>query len=89
MKPLVLLLIILLSGCMAITPNEMRGPNGKTAYAMKCSGFGRTLGACYEKAGEICPSGYTVVDRASSVVGVPSNGGTIMAPQHSLVIECK
>ncbi len=89
MKTLVLLLAVPLASCASITPQELRGPNGKPAYAMKCSGLGRTLEDCYKKAGEICPNGYTIVDRASSVIGVPSNGGTIMAPQNSLVIECK
>jgi hypothetical protein len=51
--------------------------------------MGRTLDACYKKAGEICASGYTIIDRASGTVGVPINGGTMMALQHNLVIECK
>jgi hypothetical protein len=89
MKNLVLLLAVPLAACASINPEEIRGPNGKIAYAMKCSGFGRTLEDCYKKAGEVCPNGYNIVDRASSVVGVPSNGGTIMAPRHTLVIECK
>jgi len=57
---------------------------------MRCSGMGRTLDACYKKAGEMCPTGYAIVDRASGTVAVPvSGGGFIAAPQHNLAIECK
>lgn len=53
---------LLMSSCASIDPTPFKGPNGGTAYAMKCSGFGRTLDACYQKAGEVCPSGYTIID---------------------------
>lgn len=76
-------------GCAAIEPQQFVGPNTKTAYSMKCSGMGRTLDACYKKAGDVCPGGYIIIDRASGTVGVPMQGGTMMAPQHSLAIECK
>ena len=57
---------------------------------MRCSGMGRTLDACYKKAEEVCPSGYTIVDRASGTVAVPIGGGGFMAaPQYNLAIECK
>jgi hypothetical protein len=79
----------ILTGCAAIEPQQFVGPNGKTAFSMRCSGMGRTLDACYKKAGEICPTGYAIIDRASSVVGVPVNGGTMLAPQHNVAIECK
>ncbi len=52
--------------------------------------MGRTLDACYMKAGELCPSGYNILDRASGTVAVPvSGGGIIAAPQHNLAVECK
>lgn len=79
-----------LVACAAIEPQQFVGPNSKTAYSMKCSGMGRTLDACYKKAGEVCPGGYNIIDRATGTVGVPMQGGGIMiAPQHSLAIECK
>ena len=81
---------LLVAACAAIEPQQFVGPNGKTAYSMRCSGMGRTLDACYKKAGEICPSGYTIIDRASGTVAVPVYGGGIVAaPQHNLAIECK
>lgn len=81
-------LLLCLSACASITPVEFKGPNGNPAFSMRCSGMGRTLEDCYQKAGELCPNGYTVVDRASSVIGVPVRGGMLMAPQHSLAVEC-
>jgi hypothetical protein len=77
-------------GCAEVSPQPMSGPDGRQAYSMRCSGFGRTLEACYAKAGEICPNGYEVVDRATGTVAVPTATGSLMAaPQQSLVIQCK
>jgi hypothetical protein len=79
-----------LAACAAIEPQQFVGPNSKTAYSMKCSGMGRTLDACYKKAGEVCPGGYNIIDRATGTVGIPmQGGGTIMAPEYNLAIECK
>jgi hypothetical protein len=81
--------VLLLVSCASIDPQEVRGPSGKTAYSMRCSGMGRTLDACYKKAGELCPGGYNIIDRASGVVGVPTGSGMMIAPQHNLAVECK
>ena len=90
MKIRYLVLLALLTSCAAIEPQQFVGPNGKTAYSVRCSGMGRTLDACYKKAGEICPAGYTIVDRAYGTVAVPvPGGGMLVAPQHNLAIECK
>lgn len=87
---LALSLPFLLIACAAVEPQPFSGPNGKQAFSMKCSGMGRTLDACYAKAGEVCPSGYLIIDRASGTVAVPlATGGFIAAPQHNLAIECK
>lgn len=89
MRIVLLISTMLLSSCAGIEPQQFVGPNGKTAYSMRCSGMGRTLDACYKKSGEVCPAGYTIIDRASGTVGVPVSGGVMLAPQHSLAIECK
>lgn len=79
---------VLLAAC-AIAPRQFVGPNGGTAYSMRCSGMGRSLDACYQKSGEICPSGYTIIDRSTGVIGVPTTGGMLIAPRESIAIECK
>lgn len=89
MRILYVAIPLFLTAYAAIEPQQFVGPNGKTAYSMRCSGMGRTLDACYKKAGEVCSSGYTIIDRASGTVAVPVNGGIMAAPQHNLAIECK
>jgi len=88
-KVLIILTVAALVSCAAIEPKQFVGPNGKAAYSMRCSGMGRTLDACYQKAGEVCLNGYTIIDRASGTVAVPVNGSIMAAPQHNLAIECK
>ena len=85
----IIFVALLLTSCAAIKPQQFVGPNGKTAYSMQCSGMGRTLDACYKKAGEVCPNGYTIIDLTSGTVAVPVNGGLMAAPRYNLAIECK
>jgi hypothetical protein len=81
----VLLICVLVQGCAGIEPRSVTGPSGKQAYTMQCSGLGRTLDACYQKAGELCPKGYNIVDRPAGVVLVEDMATT----RYGLVIECK
>ena len=83
------LIFLGLAGCMAIDPVPFKGPDGKQAYSMRCSGMGRSLDACYQKAGEVCSAGYSIVDRPSGTVGFMNQGTMMMAPQNGLVIQCK
>jgi len=53
-----------LIGCMSISPTSFKGPSGKQAYSMMCSGMGRTMDACYQKAGEVCPMATTLLTAA-------------------------
>ncbi len=81
---------LILASCASIDPQQFVGPSGKTAYSMRCSGMGRSLDACYKKAGEVCPSGYSILDRASGTVAMTTSTGALLAaPQHNLAIECK
>ena len=85
----VLTFLLALAACAEVTPEYFKGPNGRDAYVMRCSGLGRTWAKCYAKAGEICPSGYEVVGQQSGTVAVPVEGGIIAAPRQTLVVECK
>lgn len=78
-----------LAACAEITPSQFSGPNGGTAYSMKCSGMGRTLDKCFVKAGELCPGGYQIISQTSGTVIVPVQGGFVGAPNRNLAIECK
>ena len=89
---MIVLMVCILVGCagVPVNPQQLVGPSGKTAYAMRCSGFGRTWADCYQSAGQRCPSGYNIVDQASSTIAIPlSGGGFLAAPKQTLVIECK
>lgn len=84
------LITIFILGCASVTPVSFVGPNGKQAYSMKCSGLGRTLEACYQKAGEVCPTGYNIINTMSGTVAIPTaSGGVLAAPSHNIAIECK
>lgn len=65
-----------LAACASV--QQFKGPSGATAYSVFCRG---DLAACYRKAGEACPVGYSVVDRSSNVLAFP-------VPEHNLAVEC-
>lgn len=83
-----LLLVVLLTGCGARVTNIV-APSGKPGYSMNC---GAKMDRCLEKAGELCPNGYNIINQASGTVAVPaygSYGGVFAAPKHEMAIECK
>lgn len=86
MRRVLLLTPVLLAACVAVAPERFTGPNGHAAYYMKCSGMGRTLSQCYQKAGELCPRGYVVVGQESTAV---MTGYDSSAVSRSLTVECK
>jgi hypothetical protein len=80
----VFLCAALLAGC--VTVNEVKGPDGKPALAVKCG----DATACYKKAGELCPDGYDFVNSSTGTVIVPTGqGGSIGSPQTTILVECK
>jgi len=56
---------------------------------MECSGMGRTLDACYEKADELCQRRYVIVDMVTEIIAVPVHSGFIPTPFHSIAVECR
>lgn len=87
---IIVLIPLVLTACAAINPVAFSGPNGKSAYSMQCSGMGRTVDMCYQKAGELCPNGYLIIDKSNEIVGMTSSyGNVMMIPKNSLTIECK
>lgn len=86
MKTLVtVVLAMALVGCGA-TAKKIVAPSGKTGYSLNC---GNNIDNCYEKAGELCPNGYTMLNQTTGAVGVPFQGGMVMAPQHTMAVECR
>jgi len=81
---LLLLVLVLTQGC--VRTQEFRGPSGRLAYSMQC---GANINRCYEKAGEVCPTGYTIIDRSTGTGAALYRGTLVAAPQQSLAIECQ
>ena len=69
--------VIALSGC--ASASKTYGPDGKEAYSLNCSGWARTWGMCYEKAGDLCGTkGYEVIGQGSdqgAIASVNQTGG--------------
>lgn len=59
---LITAVVLSLVACASSRP--IQGPNGDTAYFIKC-GSAR-IDACYEEAAKVCPKGYTVEDKQSN-----------------------
>ena len=79
---------LLIVGCAPSVTNIV-APSGKVGYSMNC---GSKMGYCLEKAGELCPNGYNIINQASGTMAVPvysSTGGVVASPRHEMAIECK
>lgn len=76
--------IALLSGCVDVTATAR--PAGKTGYTIDCDGEAQ---ACFDKAGDLCPGGYYLVERQSGSNELKYTAGLISAPHTQLLIECK
>ncbi|QWD71584.1 hypothetical protein [Polynucleobacter sp. UB-Raua-W9] len=91
-KPITIALLAVLAGvvgCASVAPVKFVGPNGKTAYSMRCSGMGRSMEECYQRAGEVCPSGYNIIDNSSGTVAMMTQGTMIAGVKRDMAIECK
>jgi len=58
-KKLILLASLFLFGC--ASSEQVVGPNGAPAYLVKCGNAVKAK--CTEKAADLCPKGYTLLDR--------------------------
>jgi hypothetical protein len=89
-------LVALITGC--ATSKQIVGPNGVAAHSIRCGAA--VADACYEKAGEVCPNGYTVLNSQGSrylgQIGTASVSGsygsatsTPLITPNTLLVECK
>lgn len=63
MKNLLLMLLLVLAGC--ASAKQVKGPNGEIAYLVQCGNAAK--GACTEKAADLCPTGYNLIDRDTAL----------------------
>ena len=59
MHKLILTALALLAGCASAT--QVQAPNGQPAYLVKCGNAVKSK--CADKAAELCPGGYQVLNR--------------------------
>lgn len=81
-----------LSGCAAAHKTVL--PDGRKGISLNCSGPLMTWNACYEKAGDACPSGYEIVakdgDGGNGMAYGNRNGfGASSSNTRTLMVACK
>ena len=50
---------LILSACVTATPTTL--PSGAQGQIIRCPGMARSIADCYQKAGDICPAGYSIL----------------------------
>ena len=68
-------LAVLAAGCVDVTSTA--GADGKPLYTIDCDG---ESGGCFDKAGDLCPGGYYLIERRSGTNAVRYTAGVIAAP---------
>ncbi len=80
-------LTALMYGC-ANNPSPMSTSNDKQSYIINC-GFG--INKCYQKATNLCPDGYDIIDHSKKIASlVPHYGEYPMTVYiENLTVTCK
>ena len=85
----IIVAVLSLTACATSTP--IQGPNGRTAYFIKCGSA--VIDACYEEAAKVCPNGYTFADKQNNPNAVALSNGAggfnVIRGPNSMLVECK
>lgn len=88
---IVTIIVTTLSLAACATSKPIQGPNGGTAYFIKCGSA--VIDACYAEAAKVCPNGYTFVDKQNNPNAVAlsngSSGFNVVRGPNSMLVECK
>lgn len=77
-------LMLALAGCASVS--KTYDAQGREAYALDCTGWGRSWVTCKDKALELCgPRGYTGSEMESGLVFV---GGTLVS-KRKMTVTCR
>lgn len=82
----VLVMLLLLAGCAKVT--AMPGAEGEQLYLVGCYGALTPMSACYDKAAELCPGGYTIIDQREVLSHYRTSQATIESLDRQLAIRC-
>lgn len=87
-----LILPLLIVGC--ATSQEIVLPSGDKGFTVNCGTYeGNSWSACYKKAGEMCPTGYDILEKNESedktLIANQYSIQTLDDDQRTLVIQCK
>ena len=88
----ILATVIIISSC--ATSQEIVLPSGAKGFTINCGSYeGDSWSACYQKAGEMCPTGYDILEKTEeqdkNIVANPYSFQTLEDDKRVLVIECK
>ena len=81
-----------LGGCAASTQTVL--PRGVHGYSINCSGSALTWAQCYEKAGNLCPHGYKIIEQEGQTPGATVGAsptalfGTPIVDR-TMLVQCK
>ena len=87
MKYLAVLALVALAACSMKT--EFVGPDGRQSYSLRCPPISGGLGGCYKQAGQLCATGYDVIDGRSGTVGAFNANGGVITTQQTLTFQCR
>lgn len=83
----VLVLVLFLGGCAKVT--EMREPGGGIQYLVGCYGALTPMSVCYNKADELCPTGYTITNQNDTTSSsVTEQGTSVLSIARQIAIRC-
>ena len=83
---------MILAGC--ATSSQTVLPSGARGYSIGCSGSALTWAQCYEKAGDLCPHGYKIVEQEGQTPGATVGAsrtalfGTPIVDR-TMLVQCK
>ena len=80
-------LVIVMGGC-TIQPVSINRIEGTQSYVMDCNSG---INKCYQKADELCPSGYDIIEHSIKTSTVMPHYGEypMMTNTESLTLDCK
>lgn len=88
----ILTVAVLMASC--ATSQQIVLPSGETGFTVNCGTYeGNSWSACYKKAGEMCPTGYDVLEEKESsdksVIANQYSFQTLDDDQRTMLIQCK